>query len=1219
MVIVSAAIAAFGIAAVAKTVLLVASIVYQQSQARKLKRASRAAADRAKGIDVKTEFQSEALSVVYGLNKVGGNVVWAALRSNYVHTDGQLVGVEGAVSHVRIDTSQQLMDAIRNLSNGDHIVWDGGIYRRNATAPAANLNIRTSLLLSLYFVYVAPSSQLASTAGRFAQVISNLVMIAVGNRSSLSPLFFGSTLPNVDAVHQTLTNSISGNRQEFLFVQQAICVGGIDAVVTAEIDGKPIDTAEFRYGHRIDVAFNTANPNNMIIANVGSERSGAVFTNMAHASMCFRLNRDEPQYASVPRVEFVVKGQRVRDIVWNGSAHVFTVNRIYTDNPALILADYLTSSVYGRGLPDNALDLTSFFNAKNVAGTIVSNSVEYTGHAGLSRGGPLPESVVVGPSPLYSCNLVLDTDADVWENIQKILDTMNDPSLLWSEGRYKLQLDYPNSDAAQNALVRTTFTEADVLNEEIDIIYPSQDDRLNQATVRFRNSNTRFSDDSVTWPKRNSTVLNTYLAQDNGVSLKTDVYISGTVDPYHAQAIAEQMVRESRYAAVVEFTVRKKGVRYEPGDLVRLNLSTLGINQIVRILEVEAREGLATSFKAKFFDWRVLAWNADNNQPGVNLPAPIRITSVPTDFVFSEDITERVVGFLSGRLTWSHPSVGSVEFILSVQRLGENEWRTLGTTNITSFDVPQLASGSYLFSIQARAVPGGRLSDRIVADYEVVGISSPLNASITQQPYNIRFVWAPDTSSRLQSYSVYANLALTQLLGRSDSNFFDWPVRQNCGICSTGGIETIYVVSNYIDGDNSQPSPINFSIQAPSIQNLSFRFDKGEMVLTWQDSTNQFAVESYRIETAGQEPIFIYASTFKQDAQWIGQRTWSVTPIDVAGNEGPTQSIDVTVVAPSAVVNLGSRAVINNVLIDWERPVQGTLPIDNYEVRKGSSPTQSTSIGFFQGTFCAIFEDAQGDYQYWVAPIDSAGNYGPWSSTSTSVVAPRGFRLVQDEMMELPPEPVFPINRTETWAQHFTTRGWNSPSSQIAAGYPVFIQPAAPFEEVTYEIDLGTVVSSFQIQAVLDKQTVTGPLLTAQVFFSYKELISDPWTTVPEGRTVFVNTARYVRLRVRFESNTELTDITMLSGLEFKALVIQKDESGTALVRANDVDGTLVTLRENFIDIESITLTVVNSQTPKIAISVFDDQPYPENFAIKVFDIEGNRVDASVSWIANGV
>jgi hypothetical protein len=1573
------ALAAYGTAI--SVVLTVASIAYQQSQARKAKKAAAAAADKAKGLDVKTEFNSEPLPVVYGLNKVGGNVVWGALSDNYTHTEVEISGL-GLEDFTNVASSGQLWEVLfgpNKVSEGAILAFNDRILRRTSAEPSEVPSKTTFLFGGSLIIGTGGSALLEVVHGlaeplfapsRFPTLLNTLgLLTTTGLRKSSTPVFFLSTTANINYTHTTLTKNLTGKRKEFLFVQQAIAVGGINRVITAEVDGKDVNDEVFQHGQRIDVCTDTSTAvNPMVGANfplpvlANGARGSAFFTNIAHASMCFRLNRDEPQYATVPRVSFVVEGQRVRDIVLVGGVATFTTTRVYTDNPSLILADYLTNSTYGRGLADNQLDLASFYNAKEVAGTVISSNVKYTGYAALARGAVSVEETIEGSATLYSCNVVLDTDRNVWDNVQTILDTMNDPSLIWSEGQYKLQLDFPQSQAAQDSLVVAEFTESDVLNESVSITYPSQDDKLNQCTVRFRNANKRFSDDSVTFPKRGSSVLTTYLQEDNGVELKTDLFLGGVVDPYHASHIAEQTVRESRFAAVVEFTVGKRAVQFEPGDLVRLNLPQLGINQVVRLLETEVEEGLATRFRAKFFDFAALAWNVDPDQPGLSVPPPTSYTPPPSDVVFTLGASSTATSFNSGVLTWDSNLGADFEFVVQLQKAGDDAWRDLVVTQATSLDVPLLSGGVYLFSVQTRSTINNKSSIRVIAELNLDNIPQPANAFISQQPYNLRFIWQPNSDNRIKGYALYRALPIgpSTFIGRSDSNFFDWPVRSDCSLCIAGETKAVYVVGEDFEGNQTAPSIISYSIQPPSIQALESRFDQNEVVLSWRDGTNQFAVERYRIEgvsldngeiladefvysssyrqvagwlgasewtvtpidTAGNEglpeittaivsspsitnltatftqneivlswenavtqlpvdryrvrapslgvdtfvysssyrqvavwegtvqwqvsaidvagnegvaqtvdaevflpsiknltarivqselildwendatqlPIdryrvratsldvdtFVYASSYKQAINWGGLVDWEVTPVDVAGNEGFTSvvtaevvlpsvkdlsfvidqneivlswqddvtqlpidrylieapfiglstfvyssnyrqiakwegqiewkvtpvdavgnfgvtlvsqinldnariknlsfefdqneivlswendvsplsvtsyrvqspelgvdefvyassyrqiargsgpqtwvvtpidiagragvslEITATILPPSEVIDLASRTIINNTLLNWAAPSTNSLKIDRYEVRLGANPLEATSIGFYAGTFATLFEETAGEYQYWVAAIDTAGNYGPFVSTTTVVTSPRGFAFLRADSLALPDPNVVPINRIETWEQHFINNGFTTLQTQIDAGFPVYIQPTIASEEFTYFIDLGAIASGFQLQAIIDKLAFGTGNAIAEVFFSIRDSEADPWTELPEGRTLFADSARFIRLRFKFSSLDNL-QLSQISGLDFRALVQQKDDAGTAEVFSSDTEGTTILFKAEFIDVESITVTVKNATIPLIPVYIFEDLKFPTSFKVKVFDINGNRQNATVGWSANGV
>jgi hypothetical protein len=761
--------------ALLKGALLVASVVYQRNQARKAKNAANAAADAAKGFEVTLDFSSEPVFLVYGLGKVGGNVVWGDLRGGYTHVPVNKTG-KGLKPITNINSSRDLQRTVSTptlLPQGAFISYGNKLFERNSTASALDLpaasNLTPDEIFSTYYISLDSSfslsellqQDLATTETQYANIVSES-----GDRENKDERFFASSSTNIDFTHSTLEASVpDGGRNEFLFLQQAVCVGGINRVITAEINGKPINDPEFNFGQRIDFCVDTSSATNPMILTNNPMRTNALFSNIAHASMCFRLNRDDPQYSGIPQVEFIVEGKKVRDIVFVDGEYQFG-GLIYSNSPVLVLADYLTNSVYGRGLSDDNLDLESFFKSNQVATTVVSENSEYSGYAAMSRGAIDSVSTLQGATRLYTADLTLDTSQNVWNNIETILSTMNDPSLIWSEGRYKLHLDYPASIIEQEELVATTLTEDDVLFESLSVTYPSQDERLNQMTVRFRNANKKFTEDSVTWPKRNSSVLNTYLAQDNGVELKTDLFAAGASNPYQAQAIAEQSVRDSRYGAVVEFSAAKRAISIEPGDLVRLSLPSLDLDQVVRISESEIEEGLSTNFKATFFDWQTLAWNADDNQAGIPLPVPSGFVQPVSDLQLNTLPSGPDILNNNNVLSWSYPNRTGYQFRVEYQRVGDEDWITLGTTSSLSFSFPELTGGFYVFSVKAvnqankSSIPVFIQSaniDSAVANLTVASTSFTTGGTTqTDGTFVTRsvFSWVPGDNSRVKFFRV---------------------------------------------------------------------------------------------------------------------------------------------------------------------------------------------------------------------------------------------------------------------------------------------------------------------------------------------------------------------------------------------------------------------------------------------------------------------------------
>jgi hypothetical protein len=124
------------------------------------------------------------------------------------------------------------------------------------------------------------------------------------------------------------------------------------------------------------------------------------------------------------------------------------------------------------------------------------------------------------------------------------------------------------------------------------------------------------------------------------------------------------------------------------------------------------------------------------------------------------------------------------------------------------------------------------------------------------------------------------------------------------------------------------------------------------------------------------------------------------------------------------------------------------------------------------------------------------------------------------------------------------------------------------------------------------------------------------------GQTqVFVNTFRYLKVTLTFESETGRTGLARINELLVRLDVKLRTDSGSVNIAANP---TAVTFGVDFIDVQSITLTPNGNKVgaARYAVYDFDDSPYPTGFDIYLFDLDGNPVTGAnefVSWTARGV
>lgn len=416
-------------------------------------------------------------------------------------------------------------------------------------------------------------------------------------------------------------------------------------------------------------------------------------------------------------------------------------SKTYSNNPARVLLDYLISPVYGRGLSLGQLDLASFYRASLICDTVVREDVAVDGRVFLKRpdieneDGTITTQPAVPPRdlPLYECNTVLDSERPIRENIELILESMNEAELVWSGGRYSLKLEYPTTEEEQEAIICLTVDEDDIVRGSMDLSWPDSSSRYNQVTARFKNEHENFVDDTVTWPTSYSTAFNTYMLEDSNQPLKTEVYLPCTIDPYHALAKAEQMVRSSRASMVAKFTLGARGILLEPGDIISVTDATSGLdNEVMKVLSVELSAELTAKIEAIQYSYETFAWNVEDDIAYSDKVIYNYTVPAPTDLVFT-------VGYLDyardvvGELTWSSPDTVSVShYIVEASPDSGSTWLSLGTTVSPNFLVQAISAGTYEFAVTAVS-PLGRRSSRTVTSPTTINLSPTAVSALTAE------------------------------------------------------------------------------------------------------------------------------------------------------------------------------------------------------------------------------------------------------------------------------------------------------------------------------------------------------------------------------------------------------------------------------------------------------------------------------------------------------
>ena len=315
---------------------------------------------------------------------------------------------------------------------------------------------------------------------------------------------------------------------------------------------------------------------------------------------------------------------------------------------------------------------------------------------------------------------------------------------------------------------------------------------------------------------------------------------------------------------------------------------------------------------------------------------------------------------------------------------------------------------------------------------------------------------------------------------------------------------------------------------------------------------------------------------------------------------------------PKAIENLRAEVVDNNVLFYWDIPSLKTNPLDANEqisrlpiaytkFKRGSTWESATDLGNKSGSFTTLYERVGGTYTYWAAVVDTEGNEGVPVSIDVKVNQPPDYVFYNQLTSNLSTgtltngirDPntnlvLMPVDTSETWSSHFTSRSWTSPDNQISAGYTYFMQPGASTGTYQEVFDFGTVIASAQASITIDKTNISGsPNISYEILSS-----SDNATFTSIGSntsSVNVQNFRYLGILITVTQATagDLVEISNIS-IRLDSKIIT--DTGT-VTSDTTAAGTIVNFEKSFLDVSSVT---VSPNTSNAYVTTYDLRDYVE-------------------------
>lgn len=918
-----------------------------------------------------------------------------------------------------------------------------------------------------------------------------------------------------------------------------------------------------------------------------------------------------------PEMSFLVKGKKCYD--------PRTATTVYTQNSALIVADYLTNTRWGEAIPYADIDETALIAAANVCDESV---------------------VLVGAvtEPRYKTNGVFDAGEDVLEDLLAAMDG----DLVEQNGKFYIY-------AGKYRTPTVTLTESDFRDGLTLYTHISRSDSFNAIRGTYVSPRDDFNETDL------PPVINSTYATQDGETIWRDVALNFVTSSSQAQRLLKIRLERVRQGQVLLAPLKLGSLKLQCCDTVQVTLPRYGFSS--KVFEVRALDFEFSSSGAigpiavlretasGVYDWADGSETTIDLAPDTDLPDPFDVQPVTSVTLTSgtSQLYLRQDGTVQTRLlvSWTASTTEFVEFggyyEIRFKRSAVADYSAVTTVpgTVTSYHILDVED-SVEYDVQVRAVNtlgyfsewAGSANHVVLGKTERPTAPNALNAVLNS--LGVVFGWEaiPDLDAdvyQLRYTQTDQTWEASTVIVTTKAVSYTWRFQ-------VAGTYKVYLKSYDTSRNESTLSvSATFTIATPTAPVLTFQLSGPSYILSWSRSVAQWEIREYEIQyTPAVGPsvtlAVITGLSYRALVDWGGARTFTVLPRDIANNTGTPGILSTSVATPGAAIDFDITQFGSNILIDWLEPSVGDLPIARYYVKRGTVYATAELIGTVSGTFAVWSERIGGTYTYWVVAEDSAGNLGIETSRTVSVPDPDDFVIKSDvSLVSYWTASEKAIKGGTIWAPDADSNSFYVPvdsTIEDTATLPLmmlstpetltFLDDAPPTTTdagfLEFVVDYEATLDAIYIDFLYQEEVLGG---TVDIVPTISLSLDGSSYTDYAGVSGMVGTNfRYVKYRLDFDA-TDTTGLSRIHGIRARLSLETGEEYQVIDVFAADSGGTTVTFGLAFIDIQDIQVTAIGTTELK-AVANFVDAPNPTDFKVLLFDSSGTRVDGTVSYRAKG-
>jgi hypothetical protein len=404
-----------------------------------------------------------------------------------------------------------------------------------------------------------------------------------------------------------------------------------------------------------------------------------------------RLEYDANVYMNgIPNISFKINGKKVYD--------PRTTTTVFSQNPALCLADYLCDTRYGLGA-DYATEIDE--TALTAAANICDQNIP------LAAG---------GTEKRYSLNGTFDTSVAPETVISDMLSAMSG-KLVFTNGKWTILAGAYNSPSL-------TFDEDDLRSGLKIQSLVSRRELFNGVKGTFTSSLDNYI--ASDFPP---VISDTYIAQDNDEEITKNIQLPFTTSPSMAQRLAKIELLKARQQISLVLPLKLIGLKANVGDVIYVRNTRLGwVNKTFEVVSstvIFENDAIGVDLELRETNADIYYWNSSEESaydasPNTSLPNPFTVGSA-TNFAWTQD--KFFINGL-GSLSWTAPTDSLIAFYklrvvydayvsgakTDAQIAQIDRETTVYGTSYTITDLPSGNYTAYLTSVNQLGVSGSAVS-----------------------------------------------------------------------------------------------------------------------------------------------------------------------------------------------------------------------------------------------------------------------------------------------------------------------------------------------------------------------------------------------------------------------------------------------------------------------------------------------------------------------------